>query len=130
MDSLALAETVCICCRRVACRASIAAPTLALLDSVTDWCLQNYGCSCFQYSVVNLIVGTSGPLPETHCSVGGRALHFLQAVRVLAVVFDIGSLCYNEVTDVALHMLVSLNAGGPYLYYLLYMRLNAVVCAD
>ena len=41
-------------------------------------------------------------------------------MHVLAVVFDSGSLCYNVVADVALRMLESLNAGGPYLYYLLY----------
>ena len=39
-------------------------------------------------------------------------------MHVLAVVFDSGSLCYNVVADVALRMLESLNAGGPYLYYL------------
>ena len=60
MDALALAETVCICCRIrfyvalyaspipffagpqrvhswVACRVALTAPTLALLDFVTDW---------------------------------------------------------------------------------------------
>ena len=59
MDALALAETVCICCRIrfyvalyaspilftdsqrfhswMACRVALTAPTLALLDFVTDW---------------------------------------------------------------------------------------------
>ena len=59
MDALALAETVCICCRIrfyvalyaspilfagsqrfhswVACRVALTAPTLTLLDFVTDW---------------------------------------------------------------------------------------------